>query len=92
MREQFRSTTSQLVQLKADKENSDKRVQILTASMQRQGGRDDQPEQTASCKRFRPRIFRALKRGATATLIRVEMPATRCSSPARPGFVPARST
>jgi len=38
MREQLRSTTSQLAQIRADKEGSERRVQTLTASMQRQGG------------------------------------------------------
>ena len=38
LREQLRSVTSQLAQTRADKENTDKRVQVLSASMQRQGG------------------------------------------------------
>ena len=38
LRDQLRSVTSQFAQVRADKENTDKRVQTLTASMQRQGG------------------------------------------------------
>jgi chemotaxis protein MotB len=38
LREQLRTTTAQLAQVKADKESSDKNVQHLTASMQRQNG------------------------------------------------------
>jgi flagellar motor protein MotB len=38
LREQLRSTTAQLAQAHSEKENTDKRVQALTASMQRQGG------------------------------------------------------
>ena len=38
LRDQLRSVTSQLAQYRNDKENADKRVQALTASMQRQGG------------------------------------------------------
>ena len=38
LRDQLRSITSQLAQTRAEKENTDKRVQALTASMQRQGG------------------------------------------------------
>ncbi len=38
LREQLRSTTAQLAQTKADKESVDRRVQVLNASMQRQGG------------------------------------------------------
>ncbi len=36
--EQLRSTTAQLVQSRTEKDTTDKRVQALTASMQRQGG------------------------------------------------------
>ncbi len=38
LRDQLRSVTSQLAQSQSEKENTDKRVQMLTASMQRQGG------------------------------------------------------
>jgi chemotaxis protein MotB len=38
LRDQLRSVTGQLAQIRADKEGSDKRVQAMTASMQRQGG------------------------------------------------------
>ena len=38
MRDQLRSVTAQLAQARSDKESTDKRVQALTASMQRQGG------------------------------------------------------
>jgi chemotaxis protein MotB len=38
LRDQLRSATSQLAQARADKENTDKRVQALNASMQRQSG------------------------------------------------------
>ena len=38
MREQLRSVTSQLAQARSEKENTDRRVQAMTASMQRQGG------------------------------------------------------
>lgn len=38
VRDQLRSATSQLAQTRIEKENTDKRVQTLTASMQRQGG------------------------------------------------------
>jgi chemotaxis protein MotB len=38
LRDQLRSVTSQLAQARAEKENTDKRVQAMTASMQRQGG------------------------------------------------------
>jgi flagellar motor protein MotB len=38
MQEQLRTTTSQLTQIRAEKDGTDKRVQMLTASMQRQGG------------------------------------------------------
>lgn len=38
MRDQLRSTTAQLTQVRTEKENTDKRVQALSASMQRQGG------------------------------------------------------
>ena len=37
LREQLRSVTSQLAQARTDKESTDRRVQALTASMQRQG-------------------------------------------------------
>jgi chemotaxis protein MotB len=38
LREQLRSVTTQLTQTRTEKENTDKRVQAMTASMQRQGG------------------------------------------------------
>ncbi len=38
LRDQLRSVTAQLAQARSEKENDDKRVQTLTASMQRQGG------------------------------------------------------
>jgi flagellar motor protein MotB len=38
IREQLRTTTAQLTQIRGEKDNSDKRVQTMTASMQRQGG------------------------------------------------------
>jgi flagellar motor protein MotB len=38
LRDQLRSVTAQLSQTRNDKESTDKRVQALTASMQRQGG------------------------------------------------------
>jgi flagellar motor protein MotB len=38
LRDQLRGVTGQLAQIRSDKENTDKRVQTLTASMQRQGG------------------------------------------------------
>jgi flagellar motor protein MotB len=38
LREQLRSITSQVAQARSEKENADKRLQVLTASMQRQGG------------------------------------------------------
>jgi flagellar motor protein MotB len=38
VRDQLRSVTSQLAQTRTDKEGVDKRVQAMTASMQRQGG------------------------------------------------------
>ena len=38
VRDQFRGVTAQLAQIRTEKESSDKRVQVLTASMQRQGG------------------------------------------------------
>ena len=38
LRDQLRSVTAQLAQTRGEKENTDKRVQALTASMQRQGG------------------------------------------------------
>lgn len=38
LREQLRTVTGQLAQSRSEKENTDKRVQALTASMQRQGG------------------------------------------------------
>lgn len=38
MRDQLRNVTAQLAQARSEKESTDKRVQALTASMQRQGG------------------------------------------------------
>jgi flagellar motor protein MotB len=38
LRDQLRTVTGQLTQIRTDKETTDKRVQALTASMQRQGG------------------------------------------------------
>jgi chemotaxis protein MotB len=38
VRDQLRTTTAQLAQLRSEKENSEKRVQTMTASLQRQGG------------------------------------------------------
>jgi flagellar motor protein MotB len=38
LRDQLRSVTAQMAQVRSDKESTDKRVQALTASMQRQGG------------------------------------------------------
>ena len=38
LRDQLRGVTSQLAQTRSDKENTDKKVQTMTASMQRQGG------------------------------------------------------
>ena len=38
VRDQLRSVTAQLAQVRSDKESIDKRVQTMTASMQRQGG------------------------------------------------------
>ena len=38
MRDQLRGVTSQLAQARSEKENTDKKVQAMTASMQRQGG------------------------------------------------------
>ena len=38
MRDQLRGVTAQLVQTRSEKENTEKKVQAMTASMQRQGG------------------------------------------------------
>jgi flagellar motor protein MotB len=38
LRDQLRTTTAQLAQSRSEKENTDKKVQAMTASMQRQGG------------------------------------------------------
>ncbi len=38
LRDQLRGVTTQLAQVRTEKENSDKRAQAMTASMQRQGG------------------------------------------------------
>jgi chemotaxis protein MotB len=38
LRDQLRSVTGQLAQIRSDKDGADKRVQAMTASMQRQGG------------------------------------------------------
>lgn len=38
LRDQLRGVTSQLAQTRSDKENTDKKVQAMTTSMQRQGG------------------------------------------------------
>jgi len=38
VREQLRTTTAQLAQIRSEKESTDKRIQAMTASMQRQGG------------------------------------------------------
>ncbi len=38
MRDQMRGVTAQLAQTRSEKENTDKKVQAMTASMQRQGG------------------------------------------------------
>ncbi len=38
LRDQLRGVTAQLAQVRAEKDNADKRVQTMTASMQRQGG------------------------------------------------------
>ncbi len=38
LRDQLRGVTAQLAQVRAEKDNADKRVQAMTASMQRQGG------------------------------------------------------
>jgi flagellar motor protein MotB len=47
VRDQLRSVTAQLAQVRADKETTDKRVQVLTASMQRQGGVTISPNSSA---------------------------------------------
>ena len=45
LRDQMRSVTSQLAQARTEKESEDKRVQTLTASLQRQGGVSISPQQ-----------------------------------------------
>jgi flagellar motor protein MotB len=47
VRDQLRSVTAQLAQTRADKETTDKRVQVLNASMQRQGGVSISPNNSA---------------------------------------------
>ena len=66
LRDQLRSVTSQLAQARADRENTDKRVQAMTASLQRQGGVTISPNNSFArpCRRS---TFPASSSAATAT-------------------------
>lgn len=89
LRDQLRSVTSQLAQTRAEKENIDKRVQVLNASMQRQGGVTIDPN--SSLQQTLPAVnIAVLSCAATAKWFASSCPATPCSSQAPPGCVPAR--
>jgi flagellar motor protein MotB len=80
LREQLRGTSSQLAQARVDKENTDKRVQTLTASMQRQGG-----VTISSNNSFLQTLPAANVRGVISRndgdVIRVEMPSDTLFEP-----------
>lgn len=88
LREQLRTVTGQLAQAKTEKESTDKRVQAMTASMQRQGGVSISPNnsflQTLPAINI-PGVF--VRRDGD--VIRVEMPGNSLfesgSSRLRPG-------
>ncbi len=88
LRDQLRGTTAQLAQSRAEKENTDKKVQAMTASMQRQGGVTITPNnsflQTLPAINL-PDVF--VRRDGD--VIRVELPGNRLFEPGtarlRPG-------
>ena len=88
MRDQLRGVTSQLAQARSEKENTDKKVQALNASMQRQGGVTITPNnsflQTMPAINL-PDVF--VRRDGD--VIRVELPGNRMFEPGsnrlRPG-------
>ena len=88
LRDQLRSTTSQLAQLHAEKENVDRRVQALNASMQRQDGVTINPNNSFLQTPPAMNIAGAYVR-RDGDVIRIEMPAGELFEPGsdrlRPG-------
>ncbi|MGD0382155.1 MAG: OmpA family protein [Thermoguttaceae bacterium] len=80
MRDQLRGATAQLAQARSDKESTDKKVQTMTASMQRQGGVTITPNnsflQTLPAINL-PEVF--VRRDGD--VIRVELPVSRLFEP-----------
>jgi flagellar motor protein MotB len=86
--EQLRSMTSQVAQLRSDKDSSDKRAQILTATAQRQGGITINPNNS-----FLQALPAANIPGVTSRrdgdVIRVELPADTLFEPGSARLRPA---
>lgn len=89
LRDQLRSVTSQLAQTRSDKENADRRVQVLNASMQRQGGVTIDPNSSLQQTLPAVNIAGAFVR-RDGEVVRIELPGHVLFEPGMPGFVPAR--
>jgi flagellar motor protein MotB len=80
MRDQMRGVTAQLAQTRSEKENTDKKVQAMTASMQRQGGVTITPNN--SFLQTMPAInLPDVSVRRDGDVIRVELPANRLFEP-----------
>jgi flagellar motor protein MotB len=88
LRGQLQSVTSQLAQTRADKENIDKRIQVMNASMQRQGGVTIDPNSSLQQSLPAVNIAGALVR-RDGDVVRVELPGNTLFEPGtarlRPG-------
>jgi len=90
LRDQLRSVTSQLAQTRSDKENADRRVQVLNASMQRQGGVTIDPNSSLQQTLPTVNIAGAFVR-RDGEVVRIELPGHALFEPGsarlRPGAV-----
>ncbi len=89
LRDQLRSVTSQLAQTRADKENIDKRVQALNASMQRQGGVTIDPNSSLQQTLPAVNIAGAYVR-RDGDVVRIELPGNALFEPGTARLRPAR--
>ncbi len=89
LRDELRSVTSQLAQARSDKEKIDRRVQVLSASMRRQGGITIDPNSSLSQTLPAVNIAGAYVR-RDGDVVRVELPGSTLFEPGTARLRPAR--